>query len=263
MACRMFNRVPVPLFLGIVFILGFFIRILSGSPAVHTDLVYSPGITQKPPGAKTPGDTAVSFYMLLDSGQYEKACDLALEPDFIETGKVASFTERVRPGTFYGWTDKDRFTERMRRELGHGGTGITLKNIRVDSVYAVDFAQYESEHPLKRYPLKRYPLKRHPLKESSLLGLSLQDESLQDSPLQGVPLQDATLQGVEDAYLVDVSGNLLGACTIFRWDKQVLVFRIGKKYKILLSGTKSTKSFFYQSWFSNIKKIGNLRGVQR
>jgi len=214
----MYNRMSVPLLLGIVFILGFFIRILSGSPAVHTDLVYSPGIRQKPPGAKTPGDTAVSFYMLLDSGQYEKAGDLALEPDFVGTGRDAALAERVGPGTFYGWTDTKRFVERTRRELGQGGAGITLKNIRVDSVLTVDFAS---------------------------------------------PLQDAPLQGIEDAYLVDISGNLLGACTIFRWDKQVMVLRIDKKYKLLLSGTKSAKSFFYQSWFSNIEEIGNLRGVQR
>jgi len=234
MALRIFNRMPAPFFLGIVFILGFFIRILSGSPAIHTDLVYSPGIRQKPPGTRTPGDTAVSFYMLLDNGQYEQAWELVLEPDFVGTGRVAEFSEQVEadPGDFHGWTDKERFAERMKQELGPGGTGITLKNIRVDSVDLIDFAQYESKHPLQW----------NLLKESSIQG--------------------SLLPRAEGVYFVDVSGSLLGACTIFRWDKQIVVLRIDKEYRLLLSGTKSAKSFFYQSWFSNIEKIGNLRGIQ-
>jgi len=235
MARRIFNRIPAPLFPGIVFILGFFIRILSGSPAIHTDLVYSPGIRQRPPGTRTPGDTAVSFYMLLDNGQYEQAWELVLEPDFVGTGRAAAFTEKVGPGsgTFYGWTDKERFVERMKQELGPGGTGITLKNIRVDSVRRIDFTQYESKHPLQGNLLEEFSIK------------------------------GSLLPRVGGAYLVDVSGNLLGACTIFRWDKQVVVLHIDKKYRLLLSGTKTAKSFFYQSWFSNIEKIGNLRGIQR
>jgi hypothetical protein len=232
MTHRLSSRRSITVFLVIALVLGFLVRILAGYPVVRTDLVYSPGIRQKPPGTKSPGDVVVSFYMFLDSGLYEKAWELVLEPDFIGTGKVVNFSEEIEanPDGFYGWTDRERFVERMRRELGQEGTGITLKNIQVDAVQPVDFRQYAMKHPLLN--------------------------NLQKSFSPG--LQD----GVGGAFLVDVTGNLLGACTIFKWDKRIMVLRIDKRYRILLSGTKSAKSFFYQGWFSNIEKIGNLRGVQ-
>lgn len=63
----------------------------------------------------------------------------------------------------------------------------------------------------------------------------------------------------EAVYLVRATGTLLGACTIFGWDKDLRVVRIDGEYRVFLEGTKAAKSFFYQSWFSNIEKIGTLR----
>ncbi len=63
----------------------------------------------------------------------------------------------------------------------------------------------------------------------------------------------------EEVYAVRVNGHLLGACSIFKWEKDVTVVNIMGEYKIFLDGTKQAKSFFYQSWFSNIEKIADLR----
>jgi hypothetical protein len=63
----------------------------------------------------------------------------------------------------------------------------------------------------------------------------------------------------EAVYDVRATGTLLGACTIFGWDKDLRVVRIDGEYRVFLEGTKAAKSFFYQSWFSNIEKIGTLR----
>ena len=71
------------------------------------------------------------------------------------------------------------------------------------------------------------------------------------------------LKNVRDAFRVRAKGNILGACTIFRWEKEFIVLGFGKGYKVLLSGTKNKNSYFYQSWFSNIERIGDLRGSQQ
>jgi len=71
------------------------------------------------------------------------------------------------------------------------------------------------------------------------------------------------LKNVRDAFRVRAKGNILGACTIFRWEKELIVLGFGKGYKVLLSGTKNKNSYFYQSWFSNIERIGDLRGSQQ
>jgi len=63
----------------------------------------------------------------------------------------------------------------------------------------------------------------------------------------------------EEVYAVQVSGHLLGACSIFQWEKEVTVINIGGEYKVILDGTKQAKSFFYQSWFANIERIADLR----
>ena len=63
----------------------------------------------------------------------------------------------------------------------------------------------------------------------------------------------------EEVRTIRVKGHLLGACSIFRWEKDVVVLTLGGEHKLLLEGTKNVKSLFYQSWFSNIERIADLR----
>ena len=58
---------------------------------------------------------------------------------------------------------------------------------------------------------------------------------------------------------VKASGRMLGACLIYRWDRDLVVAEVGGKYRVVLPGTKPAKSFFHQSWFSNLSLVGSLR----
>ena len=70
------NRL-VPFFI-FFFLAGAFIKIFSGSPLFQSNLIYSSGKAIKPPGTDTPPDTAVSFYMNIDTGDFDKAWEAAL-----------------------------------------------------------------------------------------------------------------------------------------------------------------------------------------
>jgi len=67
--------------------------------------------------------------------------------------------------------------------------------------------------------------------------------------------------GAKTAALVRAQGTLMGACTIFRWEKVLPVTREGGGYRVLLPGTKQAKALFYQEWFANVRKVGTLRAV--
>lgn len=67
------------------------------------------------------------------------------------------------------------------------------------------------------------------------------------------------LPEAEELIPVTVTGHLLGACTIFGWEKNLFVVNTGDGYQVLLDGTKEKKSLYYQTWISDIKKIGDLR----
>jgi len=206
-------------FLIPILLVGLAVRLMSGNAVIQTDLVYSPGIEERVPGAGTPEDAVKSFYLLIDRGGYEKAYELVLEPDWTPGETPALYRENigVREGTFPGWTGKAEFVERLRRELGASGTWITLNSVRAESI---------SQHP-----------------EADVSAMAERYE----------------LSALESVYTVEVSGNLLGACTIFKWKKVLPVLQIGKNYRVLLSGTKAEKKFYYQSWFSELEKVGYLR----
>ena len=68
------------------------------------------------------------------------------------------------------------------------------------------------------------------------------------------------IAGLRSAYKVEVQGNILGACSIFSWRKELTVLQIGRQYRVLLDGTKEADSFYYQSWFTGFEKIGDIRG---
>jgi hypothetical protein len=67
------------------------------------------------------------------------------------------------------------------------------------------------------------------------------------------------LGGIRSAYSVHARGSMLGACSIFSWKKQLTVLQVGRRYRIFLDGSKEENSFYYQSWFAGVEKIGDLR----
>ena len=68
------------------------------------------------------------------------------------------------------------------------------------------------------------------------------------------------IAGLRSAFGVEVHGNILGACSIFSWRKELTVLQIGRQYRVLLDGSKEADSFYYQSWFTGFEKIGDIRG---
>ena len=65
----------IPFFI-FFFLAGAFIKVFSGNPLFQSNLIYSSGKAIKPPGTETPLDTAVSFYMYIDSGAMYRAISL-------------------------------------------------------------------------------------------------------------------------------------------------------------------------------------------
>jgi hypothetical protein len=206
------------LFLGSLFIVGSLIRIIGGNALFIPDLTYSSGKKEKFSGTKTPEATAKSFYMLIDSGNYEGAWEICLEPDWTQ-GERVTYHDEVsdNPSIIPGWSSKEGFVSRLSQEIGHRGYGITLNNIHAQRIGQID---------------------------NSIIS------------------HHYGLDDIEDVVSILVNGQMLGACSIFKWEKSVIVLSIDGKYKVLLDGTKPQNSFFYQSWFSRIERIGNLRSSE-
>ncbi len=196
-------------------LIGIVVRLASGHALISHSLVYSPGTRNVLPGTATPEDTARSFYMFINEGEYELAWDISIEPDWLgDSSALYKLAVESSPSSFAGWTAKTDFTERLVMELGKKGSWIRLNNISAQKTeYTLD------------------------------------------------PLRDDITKALhpEKIHTIRVQGHLLGACSIFRWEKDVVVLTLGGEHKILLEGTKSAKSFFYQSWFSNIERIADLR----
>jgi hypothetical protein len=68
------------------------------------------------------------------------------------------------------------------------------------------------------------------------------------------------VQDIRNGFKVEASGNILGACSIFTWKKELVVLQVGKQYRLLLSGTKNKNGYYYQSWFSEFEQVGAIRG---
>jgi hypothetical protein len=180
-----------------------------------TTLIYSPGEKVRYPGSRTPGDTATSFYLSIDNGDYEQAYSLILEPRWTE--EPASYREAVlvEDNVFQGWTDEEGFLRRLKFEIGPKGSGITLTSVQAHVVEELEIDTYFNAFDIA---------------------------------------------GLHSACKVEVQGNILGACSVFSWRKELTVLRIGRRYRVLLDGTKEADSFYYQSWFSGFEKIGDIRG---
>ncbi len=196
-------------------LIGICVRVANGHALISPNLIYSPGTRSVLPGTATPEDTARSFYMFIDEGEYERAWDISIEPNWLgDSTALYKAAVQASPASFSGWTDKVNFTKRLVMELGRKGTWIRLNNISAQ----------QAEYTLD-------------------------------------PVTDDVVKALhpEDVHRIRVEGHLLGACSIFQWEKDLVVLTLGGEHKILLEGTKRAKSFFYQSWISNIERIADLR----
>lgn len=61
---------------------------------------------------------------------------------------------------------------------------------------------------------------------------------------------------------VHVSGHMLGACLIYRWEKDLEVAHVDGRWKVILPGTRAAREQFHRSWFSDVTLIGSLRAQQ-
>jgi hypothetical protein len=161
--------------------------------------------------AGAPELAAASFYAFLQQGQYERAWEVAVEPDW-QGVRGASYLQEITPSPrAAGWTTEADF---VRRCAGDIGSGMKLNGVRV----------------------VRLP-----------------------SPPETPEGRAVSALGATRLYGVRASGHMLGACLIYRWDRDLVVAEIGGRYKVVLPGTKAARTSFHEEWFSNLSLVGSLR----
>jgi hypothetical protein len=198
-------------------------RLLSGNALLHTDLVYSPARKERIPGAGCPEDAARSFYLYVDAGMYGEAYDISLEASWARSGPPGEGRGERR---FSGWTSRENFVERLNGELGPGGSNIRLGSVRAGRLEPLDVAS---------------------------AGEDVSDFSRTGELLSRV-------ERLEGAFGVEMNGHMLGACSVFRWKKDLVVVKSDGRYRVLLEGTRGERGLFYRTWFENIEKLADLRG---
>ena len=117
-----------------IFVTGVALRAMSGHEIVLTSLIYAPSEKIRYPGSRTPEDTAVSFYLSIDNGDYERAYSLILEPRWTE--QPVSYRDAVaaEDSLFLGWIEEEEFLRRVKLEIGPGGSGIKLNSVHAHVV---------------------------------------------------------------------------------------------------------------------------------
>jgi len=92
-------------------------------------------------------------------------------------------------------------------------------------------------------------------------GFRLKNIEAKADPGPAKPQASALAAALHAAPLheVRVSGQMLGACLIYHWDKDLAVAEIGGAYKVVLPGTKAAKALFHQAWFADLSLVGSLR----
>jgi hypothetical protein len=217
-------RAGAPLLIGVI-ALGAAVRLVGGVPLVQTDLVMGPEASDVAAAAGAPAAgapaavgasgapeaAAASFYSFLQQGEYDKAWEVSLEPEWAGSS-TASYGKEIAPSPrASGWTRETDFIRRCADDIGPGMKLNAVEVVRLPSV---------PETPEGR--------------AVSALGAS-------------------RLFGVR------ARGHMLGACMIYRWERDLVVAEIGGRYKVLLPGTKAARASFHQEWFSNLSLIGSLR----
>jgi hypothetical protein len=197
-------------------------RLLSGNALLHTDLVYYPAKKERIPGADSPENAARSFYLYIDAGMYDEAYEISLEPSWVRSGSQGEGRGEIR---FTGWTSREDFVERLNGELGPGGSNIRLGSVRSGQ-----------PAPLDRTSAKADDSDRAPTGE--LLS---------------------RVARMEGAFRVTMNGHMLGACSVFRWEKELVVVKSDGRYRVLLDGTRGKRGLFYRTWFEGVEKLADLR----
>ncbi len=242
---RAFAAIALPAAL----LLGALLRAAGGTALLSTNLTYGAAASGPLlPGARTPEDAARRFYLLVDRGEYGQAWELALEPDWAGGARLPYRRALAPPapgepgGAPFSWTAKEAFVARLTAELGAGGYGLKLNDVTA----------------------AREALPPAPGAASAPGGAASSSPDgaapvFAPQVLHPQVLQRLQPRGVREVQAVRVSGSLLGACTIFRWEKSLPVARVGGAWRVLLPGTKGEKAFFYESWFADVQRIGSLR----
>ena len=221
------NKRYVFLIVAALLCAGVLVRLFGGVAMLNADLVYISGDDEEeslPELVPTPESTARFFYHAINSGDYEAAWSVSLEPDWIGDGSIAAYGDEVVPRSDGqsvvppGWTDKETFVTRMIRELGKSGSFIQLYYIR-----AV--------------------------------------RKMGDSATRMSFLADLN---IEEVIPVTVTGNLLDAsCSIFQWQKDLFVLRSGDSYRILLEGTKAKNAKYYQAWIADLEMLAERKAARQ
>ncbi len=216
-------RAAAPLLIGVI-VLGAAVRLVGGVSLLQTDLLMSPEGTRPEAGsnagaaagaaaAGAPELAAASFYSFLQQGEYKKAWEVSLEPDWAGA-LTASYLKEVAPSPqASGWTTEADFVRRCDSDIGSGMKLNAVQVVRLPSA---------PETPEGR--------------AVSALGASR-------------------------LYGVRASGHMLGACLIYRWERDLVVAEIGGRYRVILPGTKAARASFHQEWLSNLSLVGSLRAA--
>ena len=218
---RLRAAVPAAAFAAAV-LAGGLLRAAAGGGLLSSNLVYSAPVRQAAPGSSTPADAVRSFYLSLDRGEYAAAWGLSREPDYTGSGNALYRSAVTGEGAARrGWTSREAFVSRLTDELGHGGVWLRLADVQTAEVAGASGPEDPGE----------------------------------------VVAKAGGSGGSKAAAVVRAEGTLLGACTIFHWEKVLPVAREREGWRVLLPGTKQANSLFYQEWFANVRKVGTLRAA--
>ena len=129
-------RMKAGLILFAVFAVGAAIRFSFSIPLIITELVYKPSVNEIIPKAKDPESIVRRFYMLIDTGRYQEAYELVLEPDWVESGRPAAYRDAVIASSesYYGMVSNEEFIDRSRGEMGPRGIFFSLSHIRSSTI---------------------------------------------------------------------------------------------------------------------------------
>jgi hypothetical protein len=131
-------------------IVGAVLRLLAGDSILFANLVYAPSGRMRYPGNRTPEEVVKTFYLAVDRGDYSKAYENILEPDWTVSGQSPAYRESVEPDpdNFRTWTSEQEFVHRLENEMGVAGYGIKLSGIEARLMGRLDPDRYREMYGL-------------------------------------------------------------------------------------------------------------------
>ena len=117
-------------------VLGAIIRIVSEGDLIFSDLVYIKKSRVEDINVSSPIDVVIAFYSYIDSGQYEKAWEISVEPEWIKESPGNLYKQKIEAdcSNFNGFTSKEDFVRRSRDEIGPAGSWLSIQNIEAEPV---------------------------------------------------------------------------------------------------------------------------------